>query len=142
MTYVTVNGFSSLSDANAFLSALQQHPAFAESFVSPVSRYTGEQWTKESVYYSIEERIETSTQAIKKQKYVLCQLAAYQSLSSMNPQILALHPELLLVPDSKTSPSFHRLLAPLNEDLQCVDRYLDNQYRTAPFKVNSTSVIH
>ena len=142
MTYVTVGGFSSLSDANAFLTAIKQHPAFKESFVSPVSRYTGEQWTKESVYYSLEERIETSTQAIKKQKYVLCQLAAYQSLSSMNPQILALHPELLLVPDSKSSPSFHRLLAPLNEEGQCVDRYLDNQYRTVPFKVNSTSVLH
>ncbi len=143
MTYVTVGGFSSLSDANAFLSAITTHPSFSEAFVSPVSRYTGDSWTRENVYYSIEEKIETSKRVVKaKKKFVLCQLAAYQSLSSMNPQILALHPELLLVPDSKKSPNFHRLLAPLNEQKQCNDVYLDHQYRTEPFKVNSTSVLH
>ena len=143
MTYVTVGGFTDLTDANAYLNAIKAHPAFNNAFVSPISRYHGEQWRKESVYFDIQEKIESSTEAPSKNySSVLCQLSAYYSLSSINPRILTAHPELLLVPNAQQDATFYRLLAPLNENNECDDKYVDHEYRQGPLKVNTASVMH
>ena len=143
MTYVTVGGFTDLTNANAYLSAIKTHPAFNNAFVSPVSRYKGEQWRKESVYFDLQEKIESSSETPSKHyASVLCQLSAYYSLSSINPRILTAHPELLLVPNAEKNATFYRLLAPLNENSECDDKYIDHEYRQGPLKVNTASVMH
>ncbi|MCB4435377.1 carboxypeptidase-like regulatory domain-containing protein [Alteromonas sp. McT4-15] len=143
MTYVTVGGFTSITDASLFLEAIQSHVAFSNAFISPVTRYEGEDWTRETVVYEFDEKIEESQRALAKSlPKQICQLSAYYSKASVNPQILILHPELLLVPNSPADATFYRLLAPVNENGTCVDDYLDHQYRDAPFMIRAANVLH
>jgi hypothetical protein len=142
MTYVTVGQFESFSAANAFLDTIKTHPAFSNAFVSPVSRYVGNEWRKEAVYTPLEERIEQSLAAIENTpNTVLCQLSAYYSKSSINPEILFRHQALMLLPNKKNNAEFYRLIAPMNADNDCIDDYFDSEYRKKPFKVNKGAVL-
>ncbi|WP_334012713.1 carboxypeptidase-like regulatory domain-containing protein [Alteromonas sp. S167] len=142
MTYVTVGQFDSFNAANAFLDTIKTHPAFSNAFVSPVSRYVGNEWRKEAVYTPLEERIEQSLSAIENTpNTVLCQLSAYYSKSSINPEILFRHQALMLLPNKKNNAEFYRLIAPMNADNDCTDDYFDSEYRKQPFKVNKDAVL-
>ena len=142
MTYVTVGQFESYKAANAFLETINTHPAFTNAFISPISRYVGQAWRKETVYTPLEERVEQSLKAIESTSdTVLCQLSAYFSKSSINPEILFRHQTLMLLPNKANNPEFYRLIATTNEDNRCVDVYFDKEYRKQPFKVTKEAIL-
>ncbi|BFT31171.1 hypothetical protein D210916BOD24_23470 [Alteromonas sp. D210916BOD_24] len=141
MTYVTVGRFATLGEANAVLAQINTHRAFKHAFVSPITRYIGSQWRMQSVAVDLKERIALSHSALEQStSKQLCQLSAYYDLSSVNPEILTAHPELLLVADDIKKPNFYRLLAPLGDDNRCTDNYVDSRYRRSPFVVNKSSL--
>jgi len=143
MTYVTVGGFNTLKEATQLLKSIQTHPAFAYAFVSPVRRYQGSKWSEVFIVDESENTITIDeTVSNKKIETRMCQLSAYFSKRSINPDIQATHPELLLVSQQVGEQQFYRLLAPLRNDKECVDDYLDHQYRDKPFIVSSGTLLN
>jgi hypothetical protein len=142
LTYVTVGRFDLFSEAKMILQKLNQHPAFSHAFISPSARYTGEHWRLESVLEDIQELIQSSLRQIESSSAErLCQLAAYQALSSINPMIFIEHPELMLLPNNHASPSFYRLVAPAGATSVCDDDYYDAKYRSGPLSVTRESLL-
>ncbi|WP_394221896.1 hypothetical protein [Alteromonas gracilis] len=138
MTYVTVGGFNSLKEATQLLNTIQTHPVFAYAFISPVTRYQGNKWSEVFIVDESENTI-TVDEVLSKNtiKTHMCQLSAYLSKRSINPEIQATHSELLLVTQQVGEQKLYRLLAPLRNGKDCVDDYLDHQYREKPFIVSS-----
>lgn len=143
MTYVTVGRFSSLKEAHTMLTAINTHPAFAQAFVSPATRYTGAKWKKQSVNFDARDIIALSQKVLgETQSKYFCQLAAYYDLSSINLNIFTAHPELLLIPQDPNTPEFYRLIAPLSDNKGCTDQYMDSRYRGSPFVINTSSLMY
>ncbi len=142
LTYVTVGRFDLFSEAKMILQKLNQHPTFSHAFISPSARFTGAHWRLEFILEDVQELIQNSLHRLESSSAErLCQLAAYQALSSINPTIFIQHPELMLLPNNNASPSFYRLVAPAASTSVCHDHYYGAEYRSGPYSVTRESLL-